>query len=98
MSRRDKRPEDKKPAETAPVQSTAPAAADTAASETPPAPRRDRREKKEGGGLGALLTGPERPYILRLTVTLFGISAAAALLLGIVYYITKPVIDWRTEE
>lgn len=104
MSRRDKRPEDKKPAEavktaeTAPVQSTAPAAADTAASETPPAPRRDRREKKEGGGLGALLTGPERPYILRLTVTLFGISAAAALLLGIVYYITKPVITWRTEE
>ena len=31
-------------------------------------------------------------------MTLFGISAAAALLLGIVYYITKPVIDWRTEE
>ena len=72
MSRRDKRPEDKKPAETAPVQSTAPAAADTAASETPPAPRRDRRERKEGGGLGALLTGPERPYILQLTVTLLG--------------------------
>ena len=94
MSRRDKRPEDKKPAapaagtaETALVQSTAPAA-----------PRRDRREKKDGGGLAALLTGPERPYVLRLTVTLFGISAAAALLLGIVYCITKPVIDWRTEE
>ena len=31
-------------------------------------------------------------------MTLFGISAAAALLLGIVYCITKPVIDWRTEE
>ena len=31
-------------------------------------------------------------------MTLFGISAVAALLLGIVYYITKPVIDWRTEE
>ena len=87
MSRRDKRPEDKKPA-----------AADTAAPQTPSAPRRDRREKKDGGGLAALLTGPERPYVLRLTVTLFGISAAAALLLGIVYCITKPVIDWRTEE
>jgi electron transport complex protein RnfG len=104
MSRRDKRPEDKKPAaatgaaETALVQGTAPAAADTAAPQTPSAPRRDRREKKDGGGLAALLTGPERPYVLRLTVTLFGISAAAALLLGIVYCITKPVIDWRTEE
>lgn len=57
-----------------------------------------RKENGSSGGLAALLTGPERSYIVRLTVTLFGISAAAALLLGIVYYVTKPVIDWRTEE
>ena len=75
-----------------------PLGAEPAAPQTPAAPRRDRREKKDGGGLAALLTGPERPYVLRLTVTLFGISAAAALLLGIVYCITKPIIDWRTEE
>ena len=62
-----------------------------------PAPGREKREKKEGGII-ALLTGPERPYILRLTGTLLGITAAAALLLGIVYYVTKPEIDRRTEE
>lgn len=73
-------------------------------SEKPEKAAKSRKEPKpfkspgERTGLMALLTGPDQPYILRLTATLFGISAAAALLLGIVYYVTKPTIDWRTEE
>ena len=100
MSRRDRRQDDAKPAETPEIQSGAPAETkDDAPAPSPAVPRREKREKREGaGGLGALFAGPERAYIVRLTVTLFGISAVAALLLGIVYYITKPVIDWRTEE
>lgn len=100
MSRRDRRQDDARPAETPEIQSAAPAETrDDAPAPSPAVPRREKREKREGaGGLGALFAGPERSYIVRLTVTLFGISAVAALLLGIVYYITKPVIDWRTEE
>jgi len=58
----------------------------------------EKRKKEGQGTLAALFSGPERPYLLRLTATLFGITALAALLLGIVYYVTEPVIEARTQE
>ena len=99
MSRQEKKPEALQAVQ--PEPQVQPEAGPETGPETEPeirsAGRAASRAEKRGSP-AALLAGPERSYILRLTGTLFGISAAAALLLGIVYYVTKPVIDWRTEE
>ena len=61
-------------------------------------PTGNKPESKKGSGASRLETGKQKePGMLQLTVTLCGICAVCALLLGLTNMVTEPIIEEAAE-